>query len=123
MGKYASFEINEQGLGIKTFKTEEVCDFAYWAQNEAYKLGYATKIINRINETQILMEVAETEFIFNNLEQGKYYDEVFVLMAKKLKPILLKNPFKKKKQMKHKLDFANHNLGIYNNRIVLIDFT
>lgn len=120
MSRYAEFDIS---TGIKTFKNKEVCDFAFWAQSEAYKLGYATKIIDRIGDRQILMDVAETEWIMQNLEKGKYYDNTFPKMAEALFPILVKNPFKKKKKVKHILDFAYHNLGIYKNRIVLIDFT
>jgi hypothetical protein len=122
MGRFASFEIRPDGLGVKTFKTKEICDFAFYAQNEAYKLGYATKVVARLSDTELLMEVADTS-ISDELEDGRYYDDVFVRMADALWPIISKNPFKKKKQKMHQLDFARHNLGIYKNRIVLIDFT
>lgn len=122
-GEFATFEIID-GLGIKTFEDCEICDFAFLSQIEAYKLGYATKIIKRINEKQILMDVAETEWIMQNLEGGKYYDNVFVHMAKVLEPILIKRrKHKTVKQKKHILDFARHNLGIYNNKIVMLDFS
>lgn len=121
-GYYAKFKILENGLGVKTFKDKDICDFAFQAQMEAYELGYATKIIKRLNDYEILMEVADTKWISENLEEGKYYDTVFTIMAKKLKPILIKKPHKNKR-IKYMLDFHKNNLGIYKNRIVLIDFT
>lgn len=122
-GYYATFKILENGLGVKTFNNKNICDYAYKAQKEAYKLGYATKVIKRLNDYEILMEVAETQWIMDNLEEGKYYDDVFYKMAKILEPILIKKPHKKRKNKKLLLDFTKNNLGIYQNKIVLIDFS
>ena len=122
-GHHATFEVID-GLGIKTFTNCEVCDFAFIAQIQAYELGYATKIIKRINENQILMEVADTDWIMENLEEGKYYDKTFPYMAKALEPILIKRTSHYNvKSKKHILDFARHNLGIYENKIVMLDFS
>jgi hypothetical protein len=122
-GFYAKFKIIENGLGVKTFKNKEVCDFAFNAQIMAYEMGYATKIIERLNDFEILMEVADTTWVMENLEEGVYYDTVFKIMAEKLKPILIKKPHKKNKNIKYMLDFHKKNLGIYKNRLVLIDFS
>ena len=124
-GKFATFEKINDTEGIKTFETKEICDYAFWAQNKAYEIGCATRVIKRLNDLQILVEIAETDWIENNLESGKYYHTVFRELAKKLHPILCseKRPTKRKKKNEHKLDFTNKNLGIYNDKIVCIDFT
>ena len=123
-GKYSTFEKISDTEGIKTYETKEICDYAFWAQNKAYEIDCATKVIKRLNDLQFLVEVAATDWIENNLESGKYYDTVFIELANKLQPILCseKRPTKRKKN-EHNLDFTNKNLGIYNNKIVCLDFS
>ena len=124
-GKFSTFKKINDTQGIKSFETKEICDYAFWAQSEAYKIGCATKVIERLNDTQILVEIADTEWIENNLQKGIYYCSVFKLLASKLEPILCskKRPTKKGKPKKYLLDFHHLNLGMYQNKIVCLDFS
>ena len=122
-GKYAEFRLLEGGkLGIKTYKTKDICDYAFEMQTRAYKLGCATKIIKRIDDYSILMEAGNTKIIEEKLKDGVYYDDIFVALRKKVKNIMLNNPYKKARAKHCKYDFTNKNLAMYNGKIVLIDF-
>ncbi len=117
-GKYCNFD---KKTGVKKYKTKAACDFAYSAQKRAYAVGAAPKVLKRIDDLSYKTDIAKTGFIMKNLKSGVYYNELFPELHEKLLDILKDNP-NKEKWGPDGVDMARHNLGIYNDRVVMIDF-
>lgn len=117
-GKYCKFDIK---TGIKTYKNKCACDFAYNAQNKAYKLGIAPPVIKRINDYSYKTEIAETKFIMENLKKGVYYNKLFPYLHNALKELFKDNP-NPEKWGPDGVDLTRHNLGLYNDKVVMLDF-
>ncbi len=107
--------------GIKTYKTKEACDFAYGAQIKAYELNAAPPVIKRIDEYSYQTAIADTSFFMDNFKEGIYYNKIFPELEKKLISIF-KNIPNKKPAGPNGVDLARHNLGLYEGRVVMIDF-
>ena len=111
----------DPATGIKTYKTKEACDFAYDAQLQAYALNVAPKVITRIDEYSYQTDIADTSFFMENFKEGVYYNKIFPNLEKVLIPIFKKIP-NKKPAGPNGVDLARHNLGLYEGRVVMIDF-
>ena len=126
-GQYCVFEI-KNGLGYKKFNNKEICEFAYNAQMLAYKLGAAPKPIEMLDEYTYTTEVADTSFFEKFIpykdknNKNIYLNDFFPELHNILKDIMKKNPIKHKKAI-NQIDMTSRNLGIYENRIVMIDFS
>lgn len=107
--------------GIKTYKTKEACEFACNAQIEAHKQKVAPPVIKRIDEYSYQTAKADTSFFMENFKEGVYYNEIFPRLEKVLIPIF-KNITGKKAAGPNGVDLARHNLGLYEGRVVMIDF-
>lgn len=107
--------------GIKVYKTKEICDFAFKAQKEASDLGIATPVYKRIDDLSFRVGVADTSFFMDNLKPGKYYNKYFPDLHRHLKTILKDTPVKS--WGPDGVDLSRHNLGIWEGRIVMLDFS
>jgi carbonic anhydrase/acetyltransferase-like protein (isoleucine patch superfamily) len=105
--------------GIKTYKTKEACDFAYGAQLQAYALNVAPKVITRIDDYSYQTDIADTSFFMENFKPNVYYNKVFPDLHKKLVNIFKSKP---NKAGPDGVDLARHNIGLYEGRVVMIDF-
>jgi hypothetical protein len=115
-GKHSIFN---KDTGIKTYKTKEACDFAYVAQSKAYELGVAPKVIKRIDEYSYQTDIADTSFFMENLKPNVYYNKIFPHLHNSLIDIFKNKP---NKAGPDGVDLARHNLGLYEGRVVMIDF-
>jgi len=113
------FSVFDKETGIKTYKTKEACDFAYNAQIKAYKVDAAPKVIKRINDYSYQTDIADTSFFMENLKPDIYYNIIFPDLHEKLLKIFKDKP---EKGGPHGVDLARHNLGLYEGRVVMIDF-
>jgi hypothetical protein len=117
-GRYCKFD---RKTGIKKYKTKEMCDYAYNTQKKAYELGVAPKVIRRIDDYSYQTDIANTEFFMKNFKRGVYYNIIFPELHKKLVDLFKDNP-NPSKWGPDDVDLARHNLGIYDGRVVMIDF-
>jgi hypothetical protein len=120
-GGYCKFNIK---TGVKTYSSKEVCDYAFEFQQKASEAGIAPPIIQRIDDLSFQTEIADTSFFMKNFKRGIYYNKAYPELHKKLLEIrktLPKTPHKKI-WGPDGIDLARHNLGIYNEKVVMIDF-
>ena len=108
--------------GIKTYVSKEKCDYAFKAQQKAFLVGAAPEVFERIDERSFRTAIAQTDFYMKNFRAGVFYNPIFPELHKKLLPILEDNPFGINCPVFGNVDMARHNLGIYNGRVVMIDF-
>lgn len=113
--------IFNSATGIKTYRTKEACDFAYNAQIEAHKHRAAPQVLKRIDDFSYQTAIADTSFFMENFKEGVYYNKIFPNLEKILIPIFKKIPGKKSAGP-NGVDLARHNLGLYEGRVVMIDF-
>ncbi len=118
MPRYCRFDPK---TGIKRYETKAICDYASSRQVMAWLVDAAPKVIKRIDDTAYQTEIAETEFIMANLQPKVYYNCLFPELHAKLKRILHDNP-NHEKWGPEGIDLARHNLGLYNDRVVMLDF-
>jgi hypothetical protein len=112
----------DPATGIKTYVSKEKCDFAYQAQQKAFLVGAAPEVFERIDDFSFRTAVAETDFFMKNFKVGVLYNPISPELHKKLEPILKDNPFGINCPLYGNVDMARHNLGIYQGKVVLIDF-
>ncbi len=115
---YCTFD---KTTGIKKYKSKKACDFAYDAQMKAYELNAAPPVLKRIDEYSYQTAIADTSFFMKNFKEGTYYNEIFPDLHDKLVPIFKNNP-NTQKWGPDGVDLARHNLGLYDGRVVMIDF-
>lgn len=118
MGAFCVFDSK---TGIKKYRNKEICDKAYSAQKEAYELGVAPRVIKRIDDLSYQTEIADTSFFITNFRELVYYNKIFPDLHSKLKPIF--NKYKIHKMGPDGIDLARHNLGLYEGKVVMIDFS
>ena len=107
--------------GIKKYKTKEICDYAFTAQKQAFELGIAPPVYERIDELSFRVGIADTSFFMDNLKPKKYYNKYFPHLHTPLKKIMENSP--QKTWGPDGVDLARHNLGIWEGRIVMLDFS
>lgn len=117
-GAYATFDPE---TGIKTYKSKQACDFAYTTQQKAYELGAAPKVIKRVDNLSYQTDIADTSFFLQNFKVGAYYNRVFPELHEILKPLFANSPNRVEKAPDN-VDLKFNNLGLYNGKVVMIDF-
>lgn len=122
-GKYVQdFILLSPGKALKKYKTKELRDFAFEKQKQAYKVGAAPRVFKKLGERGMVVGVADTK-PFEKLTPGYYYNDIFPELHQKLLPIMKDNPHSNPTNGVDGIDLARHNLGIYEGKVVLIDFT
>ena len=110
----------DANTGIKRYKNKNKCEYAFWAQSKAYEVGAAPKVIRRVDAYAYQTAIAETDFFMRNFRAGVFYNTVFPDLHEKLLPILGNNPWKK--YGPEAIDLGRNNLGLYQGKVVMIDF-
>ncbi len=120
-GNYCRFDPK---TGIKKYKTKEICDFAYWAQNEAHKVGAGPKVVKKIDHLSFQTEIADTSYFEGLVKYGRHQklNHLYPKLHEKLKPIFKKS-FRKDKASPDGVDMSRQNLGMVGNKVVMIDFS
>ena len=121
-GARCSFQVDPlTNTGVKKYMSKESCDFAYHAQQKAYKVQAAPKPLERIDEVSFRTEIADTKTVAARLSENTYYNDMFPELHKKLAPIFRTSPFVTAGP--EGVDLSTHNLGLYQGHIVMIDFS
>lgn len=103
--------------GIKTYKTEEMRNNAYTAQSIAAKRGLGPDVFEKIGDLSYRSGIADTSFFEKYFPAGVYCQSVFKDLHDALLPV-----FKEVYGSQKSVDLHARNLGIYNNRVVTVDF-
>ena len=115
-GRYCTFDSK---TGIKKYKEKKYCDIAYNAQKEAYEIGCAPNVVKKIDDYSYVTEIADTSFFDKYMKEKTDCNVIFTELSEKLFPI-----FKKYNMLgpKNLIDIHSNNLGIYKNKVVMLDF-
>ncbi len=114
-GVFCSFDFQ---TGIKTYNTPEYRDKAFLAQSMAAKEGLAPPVYEKIGGLGFRTGIADTSFFEKYFPPGVYCHSVFREMHDKILKI--------KRQVygpKAVADLHSKNLGIYEDRVVSVDFS
>jgi hypothetical protein len=122
-GKYVDgFTKLSKDKALKRYRTKELRDYAFEKQSEAYQVGAAPPVYKKQGERGMIVGLADTK-PFLKLTPGYFYNDIFPELHEKLLPIMKDNPFSNPTNGKDGIDLARHNLGIWEGKVVLIDFT
>lgn len=123
-GRYCVFEKIDENIGIKRYVSKKIAKIAYSRQLSAFKVNAAPKPLEWVDEKSFKTEIADVEKMYNSLLPKIDYGFMFPDLIKALTPILGNNELGKKSSNRiNNIDLARHNIGIYNKRVVMVDFT
>lgn len=105
----------------KTYRKEEYAIKAFEAQTLGFQAGYAPRPIELIGNI-LVSEIADLS-IQSILKPGVYYSNIFVDMHNTILEIFNKVGIRQDKKEFMRTDLTNHNIGLIDNKIVLIDWS